>query len=185
MEVVFLVIHRDRGLVPIGDHRMRRIKRQHIIHRRQIGFRIANHDFHFQTHAIIHFSDAARALVDRVFERRIVVKPNVVCGFTSEREGNAFFRGYGGLRQGQTNVSGGAYENYAVVVRQPNWRQRFSGSSRCYIQHQIGLILKLFSVLLFRSAKCRKQLFLVLVKRDVRVFIQIRVLLDESVRIQD
>ena len=69
VERVRFVIHPNRGFVPVGDDVEMLVEREHIIHRDQIGLRVANHNLHFAAVAVVHFSDATCAGVDFVYGR--------------------------------------------------------------------------------------------------------------------
>jgi hypothetical protein len=82
VEFVRLVVKTDGGLVPVHYNIVFVVERHHIIHRGQIRLDVAYHDFHVCTVAVVDFNDRPAFFWAGVVQRRVVMKPNIGCGYT-------------------------------------------------------------------------------------------------------
>ena len=92
------VVHGDGRFVPIENQVVGGVKFQHVPHRNQIGFHVANHDFHPGSIAVVHFPDSPGTPVFHVIHRGEIVEPNVFGGLTAIGESHFFLdrnRGFG------------------------------------------------------------------------------------------
>ena len=114
MQVVVFVVQGNGRLVPIDDQVFHRIECHHIIHGRQIGFQVANHYLDLVADAVVNLSDAAGALILRIFLGGIIMQANIVGARTAKGKRDLFLDGNGGLGEGQTDVSRGAHKDDLV-----------------------------------------------------------------------
>ena len=138
VEFVLFVIHSNRRFIPVGHDILLGVECQHIVHRRQVGLDVANHDLHFSADTVIHLPNATGARVFHMGRRCEVVETDVRRGLTPECECDFLLHTDRGLCQCQADMARNTNEYYAEILGKSDGGQGLTRSRGGDIKDQLG-----------------------------------------------